>query len=331
MPELTNYEKNVVEEISDWLSSRPSLPGVVVKKLTGPFAHLTQKVVPRKILLKSIHKAEEIALNSADLNRVLEKAGASSVQELKDRPLEFSDQLADKYSIQAERAAMIDGVVAGLGGTATEIVNLPILVGAALRTITMIGHCYGYKLSGEYSQNYILLILNLSTVDEPERRQKLFHILRLMAHRHGDAKHDATMPVSHISEAMIEDVEISLIEQITMESIPIAGDLISMILDYDFMHHVDVTAKNVFRERRLRESGKTFGVRPSTDSRRRSALKETIEASGQIAYILSYGMAFAGLFPVYYSASLVKRIRRRLCSKIQESPTRITSEIPLNA
>ena len=308
MNSLTPCETKAAAEIADWLSSRASFPGTAIKFVTSPFARLTRRAIPREKLLNALHKTENFAFHHAEMSRVLADAGVQTAEELKQKPLEFCDELADRYSIRAERAAMIDGVVAGLGGTVTEIMNLPILLGAALRTITMIGHAYGYVLNGEYAQNYILLILDLSTVDDPIRRQKIFHMIRLMEHRHAAAKHDKSIPVEEIAESVTEDVELSMIEQITLESIPVAGDLISMILDYDFMHHVDMTARYVFRERRLRESGKIKRINPSPVSKRRKAYVEAIEATSQIGYMFGYGLSFVGSYPYYLVRAKLKPI-----------------------
>lgn len=307
MAELNAYEAAVVAEISAWLSSRASLPGVAIKAMTSPFAKMTRRMVPRSTILKTLHKTEEVAAHSASINTVLKDAKLSTINELKAQPLEFCDRLVDSYSVHAERAAMIDGVVAGLGGTATELLNLPILIGAALRTITMVGHSYGYALEGEFSHNYVLLILDLSTIDEPARRQKFMKLLRHMEHQHEGHSHERALPVNEITESMTEDVEVSLIEQLTMESIPVAGDLISMMLDYDFMHHVDLTARQVFRERRLREEGKIREIKPDPNSSRRSALREAWEASGQMAYMFGYGVSYVTSFPMQY---LLNRLGR---------------------
>jgi len=307
MPELNSYEAAVLAEISSWLSSRASLPGVAIKAITSPFAKVTRRMVPRATILRTLHKTEEVAAHSASIKTVLKDAGLGSLQELKAQPLEFCDRMVDSYSVHAERAAMIDGVVAGLGGTATELLNLPILIGAALRTITMVGHSYGYALEGEFSHNYVLLILDLSTIDEPPRRQKFMKLLRLMEHQHEGHSHERALPVNEITESMTEDIEISLIEQLTMESIPVAGDLISMMLDYDFMHHVDVTARQVFRERRLREEGKIREIKPDANSCRRSALREAWEASGQMAYMFGYGLSYLTSFPVQYALNRLGR------------------------
>ena len=307
MPELTAYEAAVVDEISSWLASRASLPGVAIKAITSPFAKMTRRMVPRSTILRTLHKTEEVAAHSASIKTVLKDAKLGSLQELKAQPLEFCDRLVDSYSVHAERAAMIDGVVAGLGGTATELLNLPILIGAALRTITMVGHSYGYALEGEFSHNYVLLILDLSTIDEPPRRQKFMKLLRHMEHQHEGHSHELALPVNEITESMTEDVEVSLIEQLTMEAIPVAGDLISMMLDYDFMHHVDLTARQVFRERRLREEGKIREIKPAANSLRRSALGEAWEASGQIAYMFGYGLSYLTSFPVQYALNRLGR------------------------
>lgn len=308
MPELTAYEAKVVENIADWLSTRASFPGVAIKKITYPFTKITRKIVPHSLILKTLHKTGDLAAHSAEAKLILKDARVESLEELKSRPLEFCDKLAAVYSIHAERAAMIDGVVAGIGGTATELLNLPLLIGAALRTITMIGHSYGYSLQGEWAHRYVVTILDLASIDEPERRQKLMKLLKVMEGRLNTNPHDKLLPVDEITDSVTEDVELSLIEQLTMESIPLAGDLISMILDYDFMHHVDVTARNVFRERRLREAGLIHSILPSPISRRRSALAEAYEASGQIAYMFGYGISFLTSYPLFFGYDRIARL-----------------------
>ena len=300
MPELTAYEVQTVENIADWLSIRASFPGVVIKKITSPFTKITRRIVPHSLILKTLHKTGDLAAHSAEAKLILKDAGVDSLEELKVRPLEFCDQLAAVYSIKAERAAMLDGIIAGLGGTATELLNLPLLIGAALRTITMIGHSYGYALQGDSARKYVVMILDLATIDEPERRQKMMKLLRVMESRLNSNPHDKLLPVDEITDSVTEDVELSLIEQLTMESIPLAGDLISMILDYDFMHHVDLTARNVFRERRLREAGLITNIRPNPISRRRRASTEVVEASGQIAYMFGYSLSFISSYPLFF-------------------------------
>jgi hypothetical protein len=79
-----------------------------------------------------------------------------------------------------------------------------------------------------------------------------------------------------------------------------AGDLISMILDYDFMHHADMTARYVFHERRLRESGKIKQIRPSPVSKRRISYVEAIKANSQIGYMFGYGLSYVGCYPFYF-------------------------------
>jgi hypothetical protein len=67
------------------------------------------------------------------------------------------------------------------------------------------------------------------------------------------------------------------------------------------MHHVDTTARNVFRERRLREAGLITSIPPNPISRRRRASTEIVEASGQIAYMFGYGLSFISSYPLFFT------------------------------
>ena len=85
--------------------------------------------------------------------------------------MESATRLAATVSAPAERQAMIEGAVAGIGGVVTETLNVPVLLAATLRSIVRIGHCYGYPLDSEIDRVFVLGILELSTADDPARRQ----------------------------------------------------------------------------------------------------------------------------------------------------------------
>lgn len=299
---LTDYENRILAEMERWLSQRSSFPGEAMKLATEPFAQLTKRILPDQFLENSFKKAEGLVQKSSHIQAFLNVAEVSSVYELRSRSLEYCDRLAQKYSVRAERAAMIDGLVAGLGGTVTEILNLPILVAAALRTICLIGHSYGYELLGHHAKEYVLAILNLAAVDEPGRRQELFlEVIRIETDSESSEVTDNDVD-QNFKHYLTTDVEILLIEQITLESIPVAGDLISIVLSYDFMHHVDLTARHVFQERRLRESGKIQTIQPLSQHKRRSAIRQGWEASSQIGYMLGYSVGYSTTFPLSYVA-----------------------------
>ncbi len=137
---------------------------------------------------------------------------------------------------------MIQGAIAGLGGVVTETLNIPVLLAAALRSIYRIGYCYGYRLDTENNRLFVLTILELSTADEPDRRRFLFQHLKSLT----QAKTGGEPAAKSVT---LDGVEEDLIEDLAFGAVPIVGDVTSILMDYDFIRRVDITASRVFQER----------------------------------------------------------------------------------
>jgi hypothetical protein len=171
--------------------------------------------------------------------------------------------------------------------------NVPLLLAATLRSIIRIGHCYGCTLDSEIDRLFVLGILELSTADEPERRQELFQQLEQLgpAGPNGRSKSKKKgVDLDGVREVMIEDLAFG--------AVPIVGDLTSILMDYDFVRRVDITARRVFQERWLKDHGKVEKIYPAAVSRRRSSIDGGADLLAQLTYVGSYGVAFGVAFPL---------------------------------
>ncbi|HEY2159574.1 MAG TPA: EcsC family protein, partial [Isosphaeraceae bacterium] len=189
MAELTPYEAVQVEAISEWKSERPSTLAEAIRGLTWPLTKLVAKAVPSDRLGLIVEELAKRAKEHDHVADILEAAGASSLAELRDRPLETCDALAAKVCVRAEHLALLEGVVPAIGniaipvvgGAATGVIDIPILLEASLRAICRIGHCYGYPLESDADRDFMAGVLDLANADEPEERQAeceaLFHRL----------------------------------------------------------------------------------------------------------------------------------------------------------
>ena len=79
---------------------------------------------------------------------------------------------------------------------------------------------------------------------------------------------------------------------------PILGDLTSILMDYDFIRRVDITARRVFQERWLKDHGKLEEIHPAPLSQRRSSLEGGIDLAAQLVYLGCFGVAFGVAFPL---------------------------------
>ncbi len=291
MVPLDEYEARQADEIAAWKSERPSLVMAAFRRLSQPLTRAAARAMPASTFGSVVLKAEQMSEMFGGKKEVARRAGARNIADLRSRTLAECDALAAEVSTPAERRALVEGIVAGLGGIVTETMNMPVLVTAALRCVYRIGHCYGYPLDRENDRQYVLGILELSTVDVPARRQEIFRMLRELEPG-ARAKGRGKQPPA------LEGVRADLLEDLAFGAVPILGDVTSVIMDYDFIHRVDITARRVFQERWLRDRGKVDEIHPAAESRRRSSIQGAVDLTAQFAYLGSYGIAFGLTFPL---------------------------------
>ena len=291
MVPLNEYEARQADEIAAWKSERPSLVMAAFRGLSRPLSRLAARVVPHETIRALVAKAEAMSEKFGGPEEIARMAGVHDIRELRDRTLEECDRLAVTISTPAQRQAMMEGAIAGLGGVVTETLNVPVLLTAALRSIYRIGYCYGYPLDTEIDRLFVLAILELSTADEPVRRQALFQQLKNL----GTHVANGQAPAKPVS---LDGVEEALFEDLAFGAVPIVGDVTSILMDYDFIRRVDTTARRVFQERWLKDHGKIDEIHPAPVSQRRSSLEGGIDLVAQLAYLGSFGVAFGVAFPL---------------------------------
>jgi EcsC protein family len=292
MTPLDEYEARQADEIAAWKSERPSLVMSAFRGIGRPLSRLLARVVPDETIQSLATKAEELSTRYAAPEEIARKAGVNDLSELRTWTLAECDALAAAISAPAERRAMAEGAVAGLGGILTETLNLPILLAATLRSIFQIGHCYGYPLDSEIDRLFVLGILELSTADDPARRQAVDQQLRSLGNQTGDSS--KAVPLDGLEESLLQDMALG--------AVPLVGDLTWILMDYDFIRRVDITARRVFQERWLRDRGKVTQIFPAHESHRRSSVQGAVDLAAQLLYAGSYGVAFGVTIPLALAA-----------------------------
>lgn len=94
-----------------------------------------------------------------------------------------------------------------------------------------------------------------------------------------------------------------MIAEETLDMIPVVGTAMAFIFDNTFMHHVDDTARYVFKERWLRDTGRVASIPPATEGSRNHSLNELGLAVGQTIYCVGAVVGFTVTLPV----ALVRR------------------------
>ncbi len=292
---LTRYENEQIAEIAAWKAEEPRGIGWALKRVRAPIGRLVGKVVSGSMVHKIADKAGALVESQDGLQDVAREAGVGDVAELRSRPLEECDRLANAVSARAQKLALMEGAAAGLGGFITELGNIPVLIAAAERAIRRIGHGYGYRLDTEADRRFVLGILEVSTVDDPAERRRLLD--RLRAGTLGD-------------EAGLNGVKHEVIDELMLEIVPLLGDMVSVALDYAFMKRVDISARRIFQERWLRDRGKVTeipaAILPGSSGagRHAGAGQAARELVAEAAHLGGFGVGFVVTTPVAIAAAL---------------------------
>ena len=291
---LNEYEARQADEIAAWKSERPSLVMTAFRGLGRPLSRLLARIVPDETLQTLAAKAEEFSTRYSAPDEIARKAGVGDLSELRSWTLRRVRFPCGNHQRVAERRAMAEGAVAGLGGIVTETLNLPILLAATLRSIFQTGHCYGYLLDTEIDRLFVLGVLELSTADDPARRQAVCQQLRDLGKSRSASPADGkAVPLSGLEESLLEDMAIG--------AVPLVGDLTWIFMDYDFIRRWISTPAGVpgALASRPRQGN---GDLPGDDSLRRSSMQGAVDLAAQLLYAGSYGLAFGATLPIAVAA-----------------------------
>jgi hypothetical protein len=305
MSRLTFYEKTQIEQIAAWKAELPSHASQLFNGVRIPLRKVAGTMVHEARLPELLTQLANHLNTEHDAREIARRAGVSSIKDLYHQPLEVCDRLADKISVKTEREAVIRGAVSGIGGLPTELAALPINLQASLHAVVRIGHCYGFNLKSPEDLLYILSIIELSTLEDPRRRQalrqRLYELMETKTRRLQKEQPDVKL------DDMAEHLADSLVEDMIWESIPIYGDIASFAISYMEMHRIDLAARRVFQERRLRAQSKVHRIPPATEAYRHSIRRDAYYLGREVIYVGSYGSAYIVTVPAMVIGGILPR------------------------
>ena len=236
---LTPYESGQILEIAVWKSTPPNPFAELVKSITGSLTDLVEKVIPDRLVIPAIENGYRAAGLVAGQEDIKRQAGIAQLAELRKKPLEECDRLAERVAAAAQVWATVEGAATGAGGVLTTVIDIPLLFVLSLRTILRIGHCYGYTLDHPHDQKFVLGVLIAATSGSLATRRKRLDRLREVEH----------LLVEETQEEILADELLSLLFQLEIfEEVPGVGLISGALLNLFFIRRVNVTARRVFQE-----------------------------------------------------------------------------------
>jgi hypothetical protein len=315
--ELTAYESEQVQKIAAWKSQPPNPLSELWKRITIPGARAVEKFVPKRVVRGVIEKSYDAAERLAGRDDIRRRAGVADLAELRDKPLEECDRLAYQVGVAAQTLAIAEGAATGAGGVLTTLLDVPLLFTLSLRTIIRIGLCYGYPLEHRKGRHFVLGLLVTAVSHSLETRQR--RLLRL--------RELEDLLIEETEEEILADELLSFLFQLEIfEEVPGVGVISGALFNVAFLRRIDVTARRVFQERWLHDSGKVDVIAPAPAQTRYSARGWT-GALGRLAYSGCYGLGFGVALPVYAVATLLRPMDNALTRGVRDGAAAAVDEV----
>jgi len=301
--QLTRYERDQVAKIATWKAEHPNPFAELFRRAAQPIADLVECMVPDRLALSVLERSYRAARISSKPGDILKKAGIREIRELRDKPLEFCDQLSRDVGAAAQRLATLEGAATGAGGIFTTLLDVPLMFTLCVRTIIRTGYCYGYSLDEPDDQAWVLgaVAVALSST----KQKKVDRMLRL--------REMEDLLLEDVQEQVVIEEMASLLTQIEiMGDVPGFGAASGALLNWSIAKRVDRTATCLFQERWLNDNGKVSEVAPATRMGKVPAHHGWSGALARAGYHTVYGLSYGACLPVFVAAAMMSEVSRSI-------------------
>lgn len=313
--QLTEYESDQVQQIAAWKSEPPNVLAELWKILTQPAAKAVRVVIPDKLIELVLGGADATANFLTWQQDIKRQAGVSDISELRDRPLEECDRLAQRTGLIAQVVAIAEGAATGAGGVWTTLLDVPLLFVLALRTIRKIGCEYGYRLEEPEDRTFVLGVLLVALSGSLQIRRERLERLREL---------EELLIEETVEDIVVEEIVSFIFQLEVFEEVPGIGAISGALLNVGFMHRVDTTARRIFQERWLRDNGKVQAIEPA--EAHPTALVPGLSGSlRRTVYTGSYYIGFGVALPLCILALPLRPMSNALARGLRDGATAAAS------
>lgn len=202
-----------------------------------------------------------------DMLRELEKAALLppnelSINDIPDLPLQVMDEVAKKLIASRKQWATVQGATTGFGGIFTLLIDIPALLGLALKVLQEMALVYGYHPHDRRERVFIVQCLQFAASDYVGKQA----ILKKLSH------FDDEIPEREsISQLQgWREVMVTFSDQFTWKKlfqiIPVIGIPIGAWLNRSLLADVAETGHMLYRKRRIAERLRYWGDSPHSST-----------------------------------------------------------------
>ena len=167
-----------INAISTWEQSPPGIGVRGLSQLSSKLSGVVKQAIPTAAIEAALDGANRLAVKSGATRSLLKMAEATSVDELRSRPLEQNEQLANSVRRSAMAMAAGTGAATGWGGAALMAADVPALITLCLRTIHRTGMAYGYDCSPADRQALLIALFALASANTLDEKRTAIDALR---------------------------------------------------------------------------------------------------------------------------------------------------------
>lgn len=236
-----------------------------------PMAWLVKKVVPESAIRGVLDISSAAAQWMTDTSDIIRDGQVKSIDELRTKDLELSDNLADQVHNWAVGLGVLEGAGTGAIGLPGLAADIPAIITIGLRTIHKIGICYGYEVKSEVDQKFVMGILATAGANSIEEKTAALLVLRQVevilakmtwkkmseqAAKQQLSKEAALLTV----KTLAKQLGINLTKRKALSAIPYIGAAIGGSVNGWFIKEIGWTARRMYQERWLLEKHKITNV-----------------------------------------------------------------------
>ncbi|BBW95878.1 EcsC family protein [Geobacillus icigianus] len=183
---------------------------------------------------------------------ILERLGVTSLEEVPHLPLETMDRVCDELIEARVTFAQLQGAATGIGGALTLAVDIPTLLGLALKTLQEIAIIYGYDPNEKQERVFVVKCLQFAAADIVGKKAILEELTSFTGQRE-----------RVFSELQgWREVMMTFRDQYgwkkLFQAVPIIGVLFGSLFNKSFMEDIAETGKMLYRKRRMIEKLKQW-------------------------------------------------------------------------
>lgn len=262
----TEYELQQISEIEKWMDRPPDAISQLADGLLSPLTGIVSKIVPQKAIMGALELGNSAGEVTSRFQTIRNFAKISEYAEMRGKPLEFCDQIAQGEQNWAMGVAAAEGAATGALGLPGLAIDIPAIIAQAMRAIHLMGLCYGFELKTTQDRELAIGILSASGANS--MKEKVAALLYLKTIQTTLAKTTfqkmaekaAASVVSQsavilTAKAIAKQLGLNLTKRKMAQSIPVLGAGIGATVNAWYIHDVCMAARRTFQERWLRENG----------------------------------------------------------------------------